>query len=572
LPLQGVLSEARCLDRDESLQHVREGFPSMTSASALQILLIDDDQVDRLAVRRALASAELEVELREVPNAVTGVGAIHQSSFDCVLLDYRLPDRDGVQVLRQLRAEGIQTPVIMLTGHGDELLAVELMKAGASDYIPKSQMTGPGLAQAIRQAVRIHRLEQEARRAASAHAQQLRSLAEAAAELAPSLSAEQLCERVARRARSILFAEVAEVRLLPDVAGAPGSPGDLKPLLQRLERAQRAEGAGLEEARADIAAAGLTAPTTSWLAAPLVAADGVTIGLIHACDKAQRRFTDDDESILVQLAQMASVALQNIALLRAAEQAARARDDLVSVVSHDLRNPLNTIAMGLTILERSPDLDAHQGVIARLRRGASRLDRIIADLLDVTRIESGTLAVDPRPIAPSNLLDEVVDLLGPQAQAKGQMLDVSSPPHAPMVLADRDRVMQVFLNLVGNAIKFTPDGGLVAVSAARHGDGVRFEVRDTGPGIPAHDVPHVFDRFWQARSTARMGTGLGLFIAKGIIDAHGGKLHVESAEGLGTSISFTLAAATEADRHEKSRESSESLIAPRVAFQGRATA
>jgi signal transduction histidine kinase len=259
--------------------------------------------------------------------------------------------------------------------------------------------------------------------------------------------------------------------------------------------------------------------------------------------------------------------------LRAAEEAARGRDDLVSVVSHDLRNPLNTIAMGLTILERSPDLDAHQGVIARLRRGATRLDRIIADLLDVTRIDSGTLMVDQRPVAPSSLLEEVLELLGPQAHAKGQQLDVTSPPHAPMVMADRDRVMQVLLNLVGNAIKFTPDGGLVAVSAARHGDGVRFDVRDTGPGIPADDVPHVFDRFWQARSTARLGTGLGLYIAKGIIDAHGGKLQVESAEGLGTSIAFTLVAATEADRLESARQSSESLIAPRTALHaGRASA
>ncbi len=182
-----------------------------SSAAALRVLLIDDDQVDRMAVRRALASTELEVDLHEVPNATTGIGAIHEAAFDCVLLDYHLPDRDGVHVLRQLRSEGIQTPVIMLTGQGDERLAVELMKAGASDYIPKNLMTSTVLGHSIRQAVRIHRLETDARRAAATHALQLRSLADAAVELNASLSTEGLCDRVASRARAVLVANVAEV-------------------------------------------------------------------------------------------------------------------------------------------------------------------------------------------------------------------------------------------------------------------------------------------------------------------------------------------------------------------------
>src|SRR5690606_21424496 len=192
-------------------------------------------------------------------------------------------------------------------------------------------------------------------------------------------------------------------------------------------------------------------------------------------------------------------------LLAAAERAARARDDVVAVVSHDLRNPLNTIAMGLSILERDAPSPSAEGTLVRMRRATHRLEKIVADLLDITRLDAGTLVLDRRPVEVAAVVDELVDLLGPQATAKPVALDRDLSPHLPPVAADRDHLVQVLMNLVGNAIKFTPAGGTVVVAAQRAGDAVALEVRDTGPAIPADDLPHVFDRFWQARRAGRSG-------------------------------------------------------------------
>ena len=223
-----------------------------------------------------------------------------------------------------------------------------------------------------------------------------------------------------------------------------------------------------------------------------------------------------------------------------AENAVRARDDILGIVSHDLRNPLNIIAMSVALLESAPAEPVRASQLGIIRRAVARMDRLIVDLLDVSRITSGKLPIDLRPLEVSSICEDVDAMSLPLLAAKSQQFSCVRPERALSVLADRERVAQVLSNLIGNAHKFTPEGGRIAVKVEAIGDAVRFSVADTGPGVSAQDLPHVFDRFWQARRVRRGGVGLGLPITKGIIDAHGGRIWAESVAGVGATFHFTL--------------------------------
>jgi signal transduction histidine kinase len=169
------------------------------------------------------------------------------------------------------------------------------------------------------------------------------------------------------------------------------------------------------------------------------------------------------------------------------------------------------------------------------------MERLIRDLLDATAIEAGTLTIEVEAHDVGSLLSEVAAMQGPLAAQRSLRLTSEVPATRLGVLCDRERVLQVFSNLIGNALKFTPAGGEVSVRAEPCGDEVRFAVSDTGPGIDPEAQRHIFDRYWKSRSS-RAGTGLGLFIVKGLVEAQGGTIEVESAPGTGSVFHFTLPA------------------------------
>ena len=179
-----------------------------------------------------------------------------------------------------------------------------------------------------------------------------------------------------------------------------------------------------------------------------------------------------------------------------------------------------------------------------VRRAADRMNRMIQDLLDVRRMESGRLGVDSRPESPDSLVNDTVEMLLPLARGSNIVLDSRVVDNLLPVVADAARIQQVLSNLVGNAVKFTPRDGHVTVSAETIDGGVKFGVIDNGPGIPPDQVPHIFGRFWQAMPSDRRGIGLGLAIAKGIVEAHGGMIWVESQVGAGSTFYFTLPSAS----------------------------
>lgn len=253
---------------------------------------------------------------------------------------------------------------------------------------------------------------------------------------------------------------------------------------------------------------------------------------VRAANEALRAANDE----LITLSVAADTARER------AERAVRERDEIIAMVAHDLKNPLHTIGITLTLLEELP-LSEEERVEKRriIRRTVDRMERLIGGLLDMRRIESGqALTVTPRPIPVRDLLREGCALFQPQVEEKRISLSCDADDDCPPVMADQDRILHVFWNLIGNAVKFTPEGGRITVRCEPAGDHVRFCVRDSGPGIRAEHLGRLFDPFWQEKRTARLGTGLGLPIAKAIVEAHHGAIEVTSRPGEGATFSFTI--------------------------------
>jgi signal transduction histidine kinase len=230
-------------------------------------------------------------------------------------------------------------------------------------------------------------------------------------------------------------------------------------------------------------------------------------------------------------------------LLELAQEATHARDDLLAIVSHDLRNPLNVIMMSLDALLQPSERDERRKSRKQLQgiqRAARRMNHLIDDLLDTINIESGRLSVDKKGVELGSLVSEVVETISVLASNKSLNFEKYLPAELPIVLADADRIQQVLGNLLGNAIKFTPQNGTITLRAEHAGSTVIFSVTDTGPGILEADLPHLFERLWKSKSTTSMGMGLGLFIVKGVVESHGGKVWVESKVGHGSTFFFSL--------------------------------
>ncbi len=372
----------------------------------MRILILDDDEIDRMAVRRALSASGMDVELVEADTLSSARAVLDlPSGVDAVVADYLLPDGSAADLLRELRISRELPPVVVLTGQGDERVAVDLMKAGASDYLPKSELSPRRLRKILRAAIRVWEAEKRAREAQDAEHR--------------------------------LVAELARER-------------------ERLERA-------------------------------------------------------------------------------VAE-----RDEVLAIVSHDLRSPLANVSMALDSLA-DPTLDPRERpkLCAIADRAVERMVRLIEDLLDVTRIEQGGLALQIGAHDAAQLARDAVDAMRFAADREGIEIDARLGDSLGTVAVDRSRIAQVFQNLLSNALRFTPRGGAIVVRAEAEDDLVRYEVHDDGPGVPPELSSHIFDRFWQARRTQRSGAGLGLAIAKGIVEAHGGSIRLAEAER-GARFVFTV--------------------------------
>jgi PAS domain S-box-containing protein len=289
-------------------------------------------------------------------------------------------------------------------------------------------------------------------------------------------------------------------------------------------------------------------PMRGWLAAPLVTRDGRNMGLIQLSDKDDGEFTAEDEDILVQLAQMASIAIENILLLgqvraekERAEQASRAKDEFMAMLGHELRNPLSPIVTALHLMRLGdPELFARERAI--IERQVQHLVRLVDDLLDVSRITRGKVELDRSVVEMSQVVTQAIEMASPLLEQRRHHLGVDVPRTGLAVEGDAHRLAQVVSNLLTNAAKYTTEGGHVDVTAAREGDQVVLRVRDDGVGIDPDLLGRVFDLFAQGEqpSDRRLGgLGLGLTIVRSFVELHGGTVTVHS-RGKGHGSEFVV--------------------------------
>lgn len=270
---------------------------------------------------------------------------------------------------------------------------------------------------------------------------------------------------------------------------------------------------------------------------------GRTLGVLTlGITGAARALDGDDVRLAEEVARATAVALDNARLFVQAQAEARCREQALAAVSHEMRSPLQVISIASAALLRAwpedPALVPFRRQVAVIADAAERMRRLAADLLDLSRVDAGHFSVSPEPVRVGVLLHGVLEVYRPLAEQKGIRLSVGTFPTCT-ALADEERVHQVFANLIGNAVRFTPAGGAITLSAKAADGQVRFSVADTGAGIDPQDLPRVFDRFWTA-GKCRGCAGLGLAISRGIVEAHGGAIHAESRPGQGSTFTFTL--------------------------------
>ncbi len=260
--------------------------------------------------------------------------------------------------------------------------------------------------------------------------------------------------------------------------------------------------------------------------------DGLPVVLVYSRDITRRREAEEERD----------------RQLRAVEQAVRAREEVIALVSHDLRNPIATVLLSASaLLETAPGGALGQGEREQLEAIAAccgEMNRLIEDLLDVTRIDAGGLPLSLASWTVPLIVQDALALARPLARERGVVLGAEVEGDLPPVSVDRGRVMQVLANLVDNAIRYSPEGGAVTLRAGMEGARVAVHVADQGPGIPDEHLPFLFDRFWQGGRPRRGSVGLGLAICRGIVEGHGGTIRVASRAGEGSTFSFTLPVAS----------------------------
>ncbi|HWE96091.1 MAG TPA: response regulator [Tepidisphaeraceae bacterium] len=539
----------------------------MSNNGKVNILLVDDRPDKLLALEAVLE--DLGQNIVCAHSGREALRALLAQEFAVILLDVNMPGMDGLEtasLIRQ-RKSSRQTPIIFVTAFADEMHINRGYSLGAVDYI-LAPVVPDVLRSKVAVFVDLDRKTRELRRQAEQQRQragQLQKLAAAAIAVNSSRSLTGLLKVVADAARDIVGSHQAITLFVPENGDpngvrrteAVGSFSEkyaawrVRPLrldacantqVARSPRASRMTEQELLRHPDWQIVRDLDVPAIrGMLAAPLTGNDARPIGVVYLSDKLEGDFTEDDENILTQLTQTASIAIENN-LYAQEREANRIKDEFLATLSHELRTPLNAI-LGWTQLLRMEKLDQEVGHgLEIIERNARAQTKLIEDLLDVSRITSGKLRLDAKPVALGQLIESAADGVRPTAQAKGVILDATLTPTADVVSGDADRLQQVIWNLLTNAVKFTEGGGRVEVTLRRSEAGVRVAVTDTGRGILPEFLPHVFDRFRQADSSSTRshgGLGIGLTIVRHLVELHGGSVRAESA-GAGCGATFTV--------------------------------
>ena len=531
------------------------------------ILIVDDRPEKCLALEAVLDDLG-----QNIVRAYSGREALRQvlhHEFAVILLDVNMPDMDGFEtasLIRQ-RKSSRHTPIIFVTSFGDDMHASRGYALGAVDYI-----LAPVLPDVLRTKVAVlvdlFRKNQQLKRQAESlqrRAAQAQKLAAASVTIASALSVEKMLQTVTDAARDVVGTHQAITLLFGEATGNPGARpvtvasfsekyADWRSRTPQLDAvtksivAQSRTATRMTEAElrdhpdwAIVSELDIPPVTGGVLAAPLLGRDATNLGVLYLSDRYDGEFTRDDEAVLVQLAQMTSIGIENM-LFAQEREANRVKDEFLATLSHELRTPLSAILGWTQLLKMGKgkaDLDHGLSVIERNVKAQTKL---VEDLLDVSRITTGKLRLAMKATSLGAIVSAAVDSVRPVAETRQVTVSCEIDADRDTVLGDADRLQQVIWNLLTNAVKFTPQHGSVRVVLRREDQRLTVAVTDTGQGISPSFLPYVFDRFRQADSSSTRshgGLGIGLTIVRHIVELHGGSAKAHS-DGEGAGSTFTI--------------------------------
>lgn len=516
----------------------------------LKILVVDDDELDRLAVRRCLQQSMLDVRLHEAESAAGALEEAATGAYDCILLDYYLPGEDSLDMLRELQQVAPATPAVIFTGRGDEDIAVEAMKAGAADYLPKASLTPERLENAVRHAQRVWKNAEARRRAEGL----LRLLSEAAQHLLEAADPQELVQGLWELVREPLAVDGSFALALdrpgstPLVAAVAGLPREaLDSLLQPGDASPSAAAGPVQltdlQQSDDAHSASLRAAGVRACACYPLHAGETRLGTLCFASRRKDAFAADEQELLGTLARYATSALQRLRHIESMHESDRRKDEFLAMLAHELRDPLAPLANVLELIKHSHGDTQVLGMAQEtMERQLGHLVHLVDDLLDVARITRGQLQLDRKPVELSAAMDQAAEMAAPLVEAAGLSLELARPAEPVWLEADPVRLVQVFGNLLINASKFNERGGHIVLAAERQGSDVVVTVSDTGIGIPPDKLRSIFDLFTQVpRGEARSQTGLGvgLTLVARLVAMHGGTVEA-SSEGPGRGSRFLV--------------------------------
>jgi PAS domain S-box-containing protein len=481
----------------------------------INLLLVDDDVVDRRLITKALTrftpSVQFNIQTAETISKATEL--LRRDSYDIVLLDLNLPDSSGIDTVQEIHDTDSNVAIVVLTGLPDEKMGLQTIEKGAGDYLVKGKFSGDGLMRAIRYAIERKRPEQKLKKAAK----EWRTTFDSITDFISILDKDFKILRV-NRALSGAF-KMEPQQLIGKTCYEMYNCTDHSPLSCPHAQTLRTKKASSVEFYQEQLGVHLEVTTS-----PVINEDGQIAGSVHiAKDITGRKQAEQDR-----------------------KEQERLKSEFVASVSHEIRTPLtifkNIVSNALSgVLGRvNPKLREN---LEMADTSIKRLSRIINNFLDVTKIEAGRMRLHLAQFDLWSAISDTVKGLSLLADEKGIELKAYEPDSGVVINADRDRIEQALINLISNAIKFTPGGGHINVRTKNLGTAVAIEIEDNGPGIESGDIDKIFNRFVQIErqiGPGDCGTGLGLSISKELVEMHGGSIEVRSELGHGTTFTVLL--------------------------------
>jgi signal transduction histidine kinase len=517
----------------------------------MRVLVIDDSQAIRDFVVDALEKWEGFAVL-EASDGAEGLEMALADPPDLILLDLEMPHLNGFQVVDALRAQEVNIPIILITSHGSEAIAVEFFRKGVKDYLSKP-FTADEMFDAIERAIAevrlLHDKEALTRHLAAANQQLRRRVQEmdilyrVGKSVTSQLSKDQLLERILDAIFYITGAEEAMLMLLD------GQGGRLRTALHRQRvpgEVQQLTRRSVEELATEAIRKGDATDTGAMLSVPLKVGDRA-IGVLGVGNRVSAQpLSGHDRQLLLALADYAAIAIENARLYEGVRQADRAKSEFISFVSHELRTPMTSIRGYAEMLLKGVcgALTPQQEQFLRtVHSNVARMQVLVSDLLDISRIETGNLRLEMESTDLASALRDALQATQAQIEARSQQLAIKVPDSLPLVHADAARLTQVLINLLSNAHKYTPEGGHIRVRAWQQNWYVHCAVSDTGIGMSVDDQAKLFTKFFRADNPTTRdmpGTGLGLCIVRNLVELQGGRIEVESELGKGSTFAFTV--------------------------------